>query len=834
MHLLLLLAALNICYGFYKLSTPFLRRSLCAATPENDAADYVPFLSFSLPSQTWASIPSFVNDWAKEMVKSGSAITAEETSNGVAFYFIPSPGSFLDICITNSSTATELNIDITKRIVVRKSNAQVESLIKFAAQNLLDTLAHDLSDLVVEVVRKQQAEDQALAEATGSTTQTRIIEMDEDEVDLEELERRAKPWPPVPSEEELFEMLMTSQESSIATLPADEEVFSWDSGDSNEDTVRDVLLLWAEKFAGRGAGITSAPISHGIELEFAISSALKLQYLVATSSSRCTILSRLVGPVEETSERSLIVKAAKNMDTSLKKYLSGVSLAPSAAVAEGGRDEVEPALFEDKLDVSIASAVKAVSSPPPLVRPDAQVVRKKDPKVLMSAQELGVDLSKYEGKGLEDQAVRELQQIMDASKKEGFLATVKQINRNASAQSEPLEKLFEAGANISRLSWEAMLARNYDTPEDLSIPPTTFPIDLQSAGLEKGIDIFEGPPMELVQNPPLSSIEGQRRLEATLLFPPKQENYASDLQKIEFLLNELKNNVDEMHPTILDSFKDALLADNFLFIMKQLNATQTDGRVRTLCTKIVDAAKVLTAELGVLAKTESVRHLETIHDLCQVSARYQQDELKFLEELDYLKPRFDTALLGYLSFAVNEERAMITARGSDPDRLPSKWLQVLTVIQQGVLAEFETRFNRLLEPLLLTVRFEQPELRRVLLGRFVNITQPLELYYMRELAVNMATATLALPDSELPEPSLRPKLVQLLQDVELFLSEETIDAKVAAFVASTEKQGKKVVMRHRNPVMQLEVDLQAEYGDGEESSAEGQVGLSVLDRRGAK
>ena len=91
--------------------------------------------------------------------------------------------------------------------------------------------------------------------------------------------------------------------------------------------------------------------------------------------------------------------------------------------------------------------------------------------------------------------------------------------------------------------------------------------------------------------------------------------------------------------------------------------------------------------------------------------------------------RFDTSLLSYMKFAIEEEEMKIKAIGSDPVRFPSKWLQILQIISQvrkflflllllllliviklklilyvhikGVFAELESRFERLLEPLLL-------------------------------------------------------------------------------------------------------------------------------------
>ena len=42
---------------------------------------------------------------------------------------------------------------------------------------------------------------------------------------------------------------------------------------------------------------------------------------------------------------------------------------------------------------------------------------------------------------------------------------------------------------------EILSRKPIEEEEDLSKPPTKLPINLSAAGLEKGIDIFEGPPI---------------------------------------------------------------------------------------------------------------------------------------------------------------------------------------------------------------------------------------------------------------------------------------------------------------------------------------------------
>ena len=52
-----------------------------------------------------------------------------------------------------------------------------------------------------------------------------------------------------------------------------------------------------------------------------------------------------------------------------------------------------------------------------------------------------------------------------------------------------------------------------------------------------------------------------------------------------------------------------------------------------------------------------------------------------------MRHTLDGDFVAYLKYAVDREREALEAAGVDPDRAPSDWLQVLTVIQQGVTHE---------------------------------------------------------------------------------------------------------------------------------------------------
>jgi hypothetical protein len=175
-----------------------------------------------------------------------------------------------------------------------------------------------------------------------------------------------------------------------------------------------------------------------------------------------------------------------------------------------------------------------------------------------------------------------------------------------------------------------------DGVEDLDRPPTTLPMDFAAAGLEKGIDIFEGPSAFL--SPATSSLLGQQAQQPgasyahIIAFRP--EELAQDSKRLDLLLADLARADESMHELVLDSFRDLLLSGSFMYLMRNLNQTLVDESSRLLCAKVINKATTLTAELGALVKTESVRHLQTIHDICDVAATYQQDEVRFLEEMD--------------------------------------------------------------------------------------------------------------------------------------------------------------------------------------------------------
>lgn len=147
----------------------------------------------------------------------------------------------------------------------------------------------------------------------------------------------------------------------------------------------------------------------------------------------------------------------------------------------------------------------------------------------------------------------------------------------------PLNEIFKQGSDISTKTWQEMVLRQAKIEEkedDLSKPPTKLLINLKAGGLAGGIDIFEGPPIygnenNGNENAPENSILGQinKKIKEENLIPPDIVNIENDERNLFVLLTELNRTDFMMHESILDSYRDFLLCDNFLYLMKNANVS---------------------------------------------------------------------------------------------------------------------------------------------------------------------------------------------------------------------------------------------------------------------
>ena len=725
-----------------------------------------------------------VQSWATQSRSLfGKSIKVNDTRNGIRFQFIPSPESYLDLSIESVDGTLVVISDL-----LVKGGDSMQSLIGMSAKNLLDSFVFYMLSTGDKMPPPSAAEDR--------NDKEKVTKKDE---------RDNQNSMNIPSQEEVNKFWKV--QPSPANVPVN-IVYKWESSSHAYDTILSSLRLWSKTFAGKGAGITCNITPNNLIFYFAILS--DKSYLNVTLESQAddlVLISQTFISLEDgrdTMNIALVNKAATNIINNLKQHLDGVNIES---------DSVGVRLLDEDITLDDPSIVQEAAKNIPLPpRNKVQVSeRKRDPKLYEQGKKIGINLENYENKyGIEEQAMTELTDLVQRiSNKDGFLDYLKDTaNGTSAAGSAQLElsDLFQKGKEISQ-----MLNRNLNK-EDFSIPATTLPINLAAGGLAGGVDIFQDPSVyrNNIENgeipAPRNSLVGELTAQYKELIPPNPDAVEENTRSLKLLVTELSRQPEEMHSNILDSFTDLMLGDNFLYILKTANETVSDGKTRKVFSKIVSKTAQLTSQLGVLVSRESFRHLETIREICEISALYQHDEAEFTDRMRVVKPKFDTDLLSFIKYKINEEVENISKNGGDAYNSPSSWLQVLQVVYKGILSDFEHRYDRLLEPLLLVVRFDEPDIRTKLLIEFIEITPVVDLHILRALAFNMIKSVITDEStSKSVGADIRESLLQLHEDISKYLSDDIIAAKLSPLQKDASKQGMVMELRNRNPFVSLPV-----------------------------
>lgn len=399
-----------------------------------------------------------------------------------------------------------------------------------------------------------------------------------------------------------------------------------------------------------------------------------------------------------------------------------------------------------------------------------------------------------------------------------------------------LSSLFQAGRDLSQLNLQALLDRpssnDYQQTLDQlrSSTVTTFPVEFATQKLSLD-DEHE------TEQASLSQTTTERYITPTTKQAVSTKAIdENDEFKLYMLLQELKSTSPDLHPMILDGFRDLLLSDSFLPMIQRVTGNFNSDedaeesvinetiQSKGLYARMVEKALLLHKEVEVLASEESVRHLDTIHQICSVAIDFQQDEMKFLDHMDELRDRFDADLLLFIHHAIDQEQQDLLHKQQETEGMQvvtqaeeqtgengektSVWLQVLTIMKQGVTAELQTRFEDLFEPLSMLVRIHNINLRRMLFERFVNVTATADLSHMKQLAINMAEVTLAQESPDIikmlqESPKLLDTMTQFRQEIDEFLSDDIIETRLEDLKFEAAQQDLEVVLRHRNPVVRM-------------------------------
>jgi hypothetical protein len=218
--------------------------------------------------------------------------------------------------------------------------------------------------------------------------------------------------------------------------------------------------------------------------------------------------------------------------------------------------------------------------------------------------------------------------------------------------------------------------------------------------------------------------------------------------RLEMVLNEMIHQPEERMREITSNYKDLLLSDNFVgLVRKRLNQMAdrdldalrrgddslelVHAREREVLGHLVAFAQLLLKEVQALGAELESQQLEVIRSICKVamdpSHRTEEEAAMALTDaVRDMRPLFDDGFIAYLKYAVAEEEGRLARAGLLNDPEHTQWLYVLKIIQQGVHAEIGKGINRLLEHIWYVLRMETPVERRMLLEKLVDVMPTLD------------------------------------------------------------------------------------------------------------
>ncbi|CAM9130911.1 unnamed protein product [Scytosiphon promiscuus] len=415
-----------------------------------------------------------------------------------------------------------------------------------------------------------------------------------------------------------------------------------------------------------------------------------------------------------------------------------------------------------------------------------------------------VDKSKLEAEAFElfktmEKGEKGEEEVAGAESKAGaesFFAEMRAGNGTSEAE---LMTLFEAGKNASRRGGV----------DEATIPLSTDLHQLEimlggDTGLRGGIDIFAGPPQPIGGRvggsvaSPSSPGEGAERtkmgsegdeaegeaqrgtytmydeygdpvleLTAEEMDSLDEDELVEAMASIDVLIAELVRSPKDVWNSITASYEDLYLNRCYILAMRaRIPKSSRKERDAMLATN--QAAVNTVQQLAKMHQKLEMQQLEKIRDICE-AALEDMDSLP--DKIRYMKPLLDDKFVAYMGYAIQTEREAIEKRGLNPDREPSRWLQVLGVIQKGVMAELQKSVHQDVELISHVLRLTEPEERFALLNITISTLPSMYIRGFKRTATNIVDYYEAMGD-DCMDQNLRSMVLEIGENLKVLMSEE--------------------------------------------------------------
>lgn len=323
----------------------------------------------------------------------------------------------------------------------------------------------------------------------------------------------------------------------------------------------------------------------------------------------------------------------------------------------------------------------------------------------------------------------------------------------------------------------------------------------------------------------------------------------AERSRLQMIVDELWNQPNERFQDIASSYKDLILSDNFVMLVKERMTSMADRdldalrredeslkepheREREILGQLVAYAQLLLKEARALGAELEAQQLEVVRSICKVAmdpshTTEEETAMALTDAVRDMRPLLDDVFVAYLKYAVAEEEARLARAGLLDDPEHNQWLFVLQIVQQGVYAEIAKGINRYIDHIGYVLRMETPRQRRMLLKQLIDVMPTMDVRPFVQVVDNIVGS---LGDGSQGDfdgvdtlGGMTNQLLQLRRDVQDFLPPEQIALKSKDADEWAAKQRKRLMESRKITKQRLQAAKDTAHLDDE---------IEALGRRG--
>ena len=275
----------------------------------------------------------------------------------------------------------------------------------------------------------------------------------------------------------------------------------------------------------------------------------------------------------------------------------------------------------------------------------------------------------------------------------------------------------------------------------------------------------------------------------------------AERSRLQMLVDELIAQPEERLEEIAMNYKDLLLSDNLVDLMKErlLAMAQRDlearrrgqedavsaahAREREILINLARIGQGLVKDAQALGAELEVSMLEIIRSICEVamdpSHKTEEDTAVALKDaVRDMRPLLDDAFVAYLKYAIAEEQGRLAREGVLDDPEHNRWLFVLQIVQEGVYAELSQGVKRYVDHIWYVLRMKKKAERKELLKKLIDVMPTMDVRPFVKVVNNIVSSLGTTVKGDFSDGVLlgemSNQLLQLSRDVDELLPPERI------------------------------------------------------------